>query len=328
MDEDQVKLLAKKYMDGTASPDEKALLNQWYDAVHQNEDEPLLVDSQESAEEVKQRIFNSLQQKLQIAPATPVTHKTTYAVLKRLIQVVAAAAVLAIGFFVFKPADKPVAVKVAENQVVNVPVNRVLHITLPDGSRVWLKAGSVFRYPKSFAGKTRQVELVEGRAFFDIKHLSDHPFIVKTKNLDVNVLGTSFDVSSYKKEGKTRVSVVTGKVGITIPNSTDKKAIFLLPRQAIVLNYATHHVVKEIVNQPVTAWCKNNTVFEQEKLENVFKALEKEYNTTITIENKKLLDERISIVVGSQHLDSIIQVLSYAKHFKYQIANDSTVVIK
>ncbi|MDN3579655.1 FecR family protein [Mucilaginibacter flavus] len=328
MDKDQVKLLAKKYMEGTASAEEQALLNQWYDAVHQHEDEPLLVDNHQSAEEVKQRIFDSLQQKLQIESATGHTRKTKYVVLKRLTQVAAAAAVVAIGFFVFKPADKPIAPKVAQNQVVNVPVNRVLHITLPDGSRVWLKAASVFRYPKSFDGKTRLVELVEGRAFFDIKHQSDHPFVVKTKNLDVNVLGTSFDVSSYKKEGKTRVSVVTGKVGITMPDSKDKKAIFLLPRQAIVLNYATHHVVKEIVNQPVTAWCKNNTVFEQEKLENVFKALEKEYNTTITIENKKLLDERISIVVGSQHLDSIIQVLSYTKHFKYQIANDSTVVIK
>ncbi|WP_184548855.1 FecR family protein [Mucilaginibacter sp. FT3.2] len=327
MDKDKLELLAKKYFDGTATTEEKALLSQWYDTIHQNEGEEIYVNSTETADQIKQRIFNSIQQNLQ--PQQDTVIKPKYFVLKRLIQAASVAAVLAIGFFVIRPADKPAAPKVAQNQVVNVPTNRVLHITLPDGSRVWLKAGSVFRYPQNFTGKTRQVELVEGRAFFDIKHVVGQPFIVKTKNLDVNVLGTSFDVRSYKKEGETRVSVITGKVGITQPNSKNKKAIFLLPREEIVLSYASSLPIKDAVKgAAINAWCKNNTVFEQETLENVFKALEKEYNTTITIENKKLLDERISIVLGSQHLDSIIQVLSYTKHFKYQIANDSTVVIK
>ena len=327
MDKDLLELLAKKHFDGTASIEEKALLSKWYDTIHLNEGEDIYVDNAETADQVKQRIFNNITQKLR--PQEAISVKPKHFLLKRLVQVASIAAVVALGFFIFKPDLKTVSNKITNNRVVNVPLNRVLHITLPDGSRVWLKAGSVFIYPSHFTAKCRQVELVEGRAFFDIKHQTDHPFIVKTKNLNVTVLGTSFDVCSYKKEDETRVSVITGKVGVTMPNSIYKKSIFLLPKQEAVLNTITNHMVKQPVHKTIdSTWFKNNTMFDQENLENIFKALEKEYNTTIIVENKKLLDERISIVLGNQRLDSIMQVLSFAKHFKYQIANDSTVVIR
>ena len=204
-----------------------------------------------------------------------------------------------------------------------------MHLTLSDGSKVWLNAGSVFRYPKNFTGKVRMVELVEGRAFFDVEHQANHPFVVKTKNLDITVLGTSFDVRSYKNEGTTRVSVVTGKVGITMPDKADRTVIMLLPKQQVTLRSVTSQLVKEPAPlAAVNDWCKNNFVFEQESLGNVFKALEKEYNTKITVNNQKLLDERISIKLNNQHLDTIMEILSFTKHFKYQMANDSTVVIK
>lgn len=327
MDKHELGLLAKKYMDGTASDVEKARLAQWYDTIHDDSTEEVLIENDESREDIKQRMLSNIRYELNMAPQATGLSKQT--VIKRLLQAASVAAILVIGFFVLKPAAIIAPVQQTESRTVNVPLNRVLHITLPDGSRVWLNAGSIFKYAKNFNGKTREVELVEGRAFFDIKHKADHPFIVKTKNLNVTVLGTSFDVRSYKKEGETRVSVVTGKVGITIPNSKDKKAVFLLPKQELVMSSLTNRLVKQATRKTaVNGWVKNNTMFDQENLENVFKALEKEYNTKIRVENKKLLDERISIVLGNQHLDSIIQVLSFAKHFKYQIANDSTVVIR
>jgi transmembrane sensor len=153
-----------------------------------------------------------------------------------------------------------------------------MHLTLPDGSKVWLNAGTVFRYPKTFTGKIRAVELLEGRAFFDIKHQTDHPFIVKTKSINITVLGTSFDVRSYKKEGTTCVSVVTGKVGITRPDKANVKAIMLIAKQQVVVCNEVDCVRKVPVDEPqVNAWCKNNFVFDQESLSSVFKALEKEY---------------------------------------------------
>jgi transmembrane sensor len=328
MDKNELQALAQKYLEGTATPQEKALLNEWYDVVQTGTPEIVNLQRDETEVDVKQRMYNNLNQQL----FTPQKQQNiTGTIIKRLsIWVGSAAAVLALTFFAWSwYVNHKTLAPQSDGQIVNVPYNRVMHLTLPDSSRVWLNAGSVFRYPKKFIGKTRTVELLEGRAFFDVKHQTQHPFIVKTKNLNITVLGTSFDVRSYQKEGTTQVRVVTGKVGITVPNGIHKDAIMLLPKQQIILSNVSSHLVTEVAHDAkVSEWTKNNFVFEQESLGNVFKALEKEYNTQISVENKKLLDERITIKLNNQHLDTIMEILSYTKHFKYQMANDSTVIVK
>lgn len=331
MDRNELNKLAQKYMDGTATPEEKRLLDQWYDTIHTGWPEMVNLDTPETESEIRQRMFDNLSNKLFVETHRKVERIPTFSIKHMAKWIGAAAAVLALIYFVWSGYDQDSTTRalVTEKKVVQVPLNRVVRLTLPDSSKVWLNAGSVFRYPKSFTGKTRVVELVEGRAFFDIRHQSQHPFIVKTNNLNITVLGTSFDVRSYKKEGTTRVSVVTGKVGITMPNRVDGQVIMLLPKQAVVLSNTTNQLVKgPAQGAEVNAWCKNNFVFEQESLNNVFKALEKEYHAKITVEDKKLLDERISIKLNNQHLDTIMEILSFTKHFNYQMANDSTIIIK
>jgi len=327
MDKNELQALAQKYLEGTATPQEKQLLDEWYDIVQTGSPEIVNLKRDEAEADVQQRMYNKLNQQL----FKPQQKRDIGALIKRIsIWVSSAAAVLALTFFAWSwyVNNKSLAVQ-SDGQVVNVPYNRVMHLTLPDSSRVWLNAGSIFRYPKKFIGKTRTVELLEGRAFFDVRHQTQHPFIVKTKNLNITVLGTSFDVRSYKKEGTTQVRVVTGKVGITVPNGIHKDAIMLLPKQQITLSNVSSRLVTGVAQDAkVSEWTKNNFVFEQESLGNVFKALEKEYNTQISVDNKKLLDERITIKLNNQHLDTIMEILSYTKHFKYKMANDSTVIVK
>jgi transmembrane sensor len=330
MDRNKLNILAQKYLDGAATPEEKRLLDQWYDTVHTGWPEMVDLDKPETGSDIRQRMFDNLRDELFVKTTRKVEYVPAFSIKRMAKWIGAAAAVLALMYFAWSY-DQSVTDKapVFEKKLVQVPLNRVMRLTLPDSSKVWLNAGSVFRYPKSFSGKTRVVELVEGRAFFDIRHQSQHPFIVKTDNLNITVLGTSFDVRNYKKEGTTRVSVVTGKVGITMPNRANGQVIMLLPKQAVVLSNVTNQLVKGPVQEvEVNAWCKNNFVFEQESLNNVFKALEKEYHAKITVEDKKLLNERISIKLNNQHLDTIMEILSFTKHFNYQMANDSTIIIK
>jgi transmembrane sensor len=331
MDKNELQLLAQKYLDGTANSDEKQILDQWYGTIHSGWSETVDLDKQETEEDVKQRILDNLNKKLFTEMPMKVEKSSGYSIKRMVVWVGSVAAVLVIAFFAWFNQNHNTAVKspVADKQLVSAPSNRVIHLTLSDGTKVWLNAGSVFKYPKNFTGKNRMVELVEGRAFFDVVHQTDHPFVVKTKNLNITVLGTSFDVRSYKNEGTTRVSVVTGKVGITMPDKADNTVIMLLPRQQVVLSSATSQLVKEPTPEiNINSWCKNNFVFEQESLGNVFKALEKEYNKKITVSDSKLLDEKISIKLNNQHLDTIMEILSFTKHFKYEMANDSTVMIK
>jgi len=325
MDKNELQLLAQKYIDGIATHEEKQLLHQWYDTIHSDRPETVELDKPETADDIKQRMFHNLHQQL-FADGEAMPAKSFGLVRRISIWVGSAAAILAITLFTWSAFHKQVADPLAGQQTVSVPTSRVMHVTLPDGSKVWLNAGSVFRYPKSFGAKNRVVELVEGRAFFDVQHQTAHPFIVITKNLNITVLGTSFDVRNYKNEGLTKVSVVTGKVGITRPAQAGSKTIMLLPKQEIVLS----NINKQIILQPtreavVNSWCN---VFEQEKLANVFKVIEKEYHTHIMVADKKLLDEPITITLNNQRLDSIIKILSFTKHFNYKMANDSTVIIK
>ncbi|MDB4925285.1 FecR family protein [Mucilaginibacter sp.] len=329
MSTNQLKRLAQKYFAGTASVAEKERLHQWYDAAGKGWVEIVDTGLPETEEQVKQRIFKNLQKQIQFdKEAQPKIIKPDYPLRRILLWPAASvAAILLISFFVLRLDNKQTLP--VEKQIVKAPSNKVIQIILADGSKVWLNAGSIFKYPKAFTAKVREVELVEGRAFFDIKHIDNHPFVLKTNNLNVTVIGTSFDVRAYKREGTTKVSVVTGKVGITIPGEPAKPAIMLIAKEEIILSKATKHVVKAVTREAVVnLWCKNVLVFDQEDLGSVFKAIEKKYDTKITVADKDLLKERISITLGNQRLDTIMEILSFTKHFNYKMANDSTVVVR
>jgi ferric-dicitrate binding protein FerR (iron transport regulator) len=329
MDRSELQRLAKKYLDGTATPGEKELLNEWYENIHDGDAEVVSAESSEA--EIKQRIFENIRKSMPVTDRRPEVNAKKPVMQRRLIISIssAAAAILLLLGGLGLLHKRSNVDGYAGSQMVNVIAGKIMKITLPDGSLVWLNAHSVFKYPNHFKGKLREVQLVEGRAFFDVKHEDEHPFVVKTKNMNITVLGTSFDVRTYQKEGTTKVSVITGKVGITRPGHEDEPAVMLLPREQVVLSHITSELKKEPVKETVVnLWCKSPLVFEQENLDNVFKAIEKQYNTHIQVADQSLLNERISITLGNQRLDTIMEILSFTKHFNYQIANDSTVVIK
>ena len=316
----KAKILLEKYKAGICTTDEIALLESWY-----------LKEAAKhiSAEEIDfDKIINLNPQYLDLSTShLPPPARVKYL---KLWQVAASIALLAcIGVIAYRYSN---TVKSATplNYVVNkTPKGAIQKIALPDGSIVWVNAGSVFKYPKKFEGKVRQVELVDGQVFFDIKHMVDHPFVVKTSNLNITVLGTSFDVKAYKNEKITKVSVLTGKVGISVEGQKNKPAIMLLPAQQVILNNATDNLVKGTTKtEAIDSWRKNILVFDDENLNLVFNALERKYNAKITVEDTELLDQHISIKLNAQPLNNILDVLSFTKHFKYEMPNDSTVIIK
>ena len=332
MDRNELQRLAKAYLNGKATTDEKELLHQWYDTIHNGaQPETVYIEISGTEAGIKQDILEKILEKIENEKHVQEKKYRNAGIIKKIAVGIASAAALV--FIVagviryFKAAG--IETNTERVGMVNFTAKMITKITLSDGSMVWLSAHTVFKYPNHFSGKVRGVELVEGRAFFDVRHINGYPFLVKTKSLNITVLGTSFDVLTNKKEGTTKVSVITGKVGITRPGHYNEPAVMILPKQQVILDKATSKLTKEVTTEPVVnLWCKSPLVFDQENLDNVFKAIEKQYNTHIEVANKKLLDERISITLSNQRLDTIMSILSFTKNFKYQIANDSTVVIK
>jgi ferric-dicitrate binding protein FerR (iron transport regulator) len=316
------KLLLEKYKAGTCTAEEIALLESWYlkEAATRN-----ISAGEINIDKITDLTLSELEPDNTVIKTFPqVRHIRAW-------QVAASIALVAcIGLFAYQYRGAFKNDQVHSKYVVNQTPKGTIHkVVLPDGSTAWLNAGSVLKYPKAFEGKVRNVELVDGQVFFDIKHMDSHPFVVKTSNLNITVLGTSFDVKAYKNEKITKVSVLTGKVGISVQGQANKPVIMLLPTQQVVLNNTTDNLVKgstKVVT--IESWRKNVLAFEDEDLNVVFKALERKYNTKIDVEDKELLDQHISIKLNAQPLANILEVLSFTKHFKYEMPNDSTVIIK
>ena len=327
MTQEQITQLAKKFLDGTATESEKKLLHDWYDTQNQavSEPETVFVPERETADELKRRMLMNLK-----AFQQPVIQRKVpqFGWIKTFTSWSTVAATIIIGFFLWINKSKT---DIPENNTISIhaPLGKTLDVKLPDGSHVWLNAGSSLTYPKSFSSKKREVILKEGQAFFDVVHQSERPFIVHAKTLDITVLGTSFDVKAYRNDPDIKVTVKTGKVGVTLIDKPDQPALMLLPEeQAIVPEKVTKIQITEISKPAIAPWKDNRLVFEDELLSEVFRVLERKYDQHIIVEKEGLSSEKISLTLDNQPMTDVLKVLSFSKKFNYSQLNDSTIVVR
>src|SRR5690606_11240512 len=137
------------------------------------------------------------------------------------------------------------------HQTSTAPTGKILKLRLEDGSEVLLNAGSTVSYPQQFTADIRAVYL-EGEAFFEIAPDAAKPFIVKTKKMDVRVLGTSFNVRAHPDIDQAKVTVASGKVSV----ESDGKTLSLLnPNQEISYDkQTTHFEVVDTDAKLATSW--------------------------------------------------------------------------
>jgi transmembrane sensor len=326
MNEEYLKILAAKFLDGTATPEEKRLLHRWYDENSSSE-EPEIIQSNsyQSAEELKQKILNQLNE---TRTGTPVPVKPlNTGLFKRLsIWSASAAAVVLLTLLAW---HKMQTVPEVRMQTVSAPFGQTVSILLSDGSKLWLNSGSTVTFPKIFDERIREVTLKNGQAFFDVVHESKRHFIVHTKTLDVTVLGTSFDIKAYDNDGQAKVSVKSGKVGVSLRQKPEQPAVMLLPdKQFVVQNKKMEFHIQEISAPSIATWKDSRTTLEDEFLSEVFHALERKYSQHIIVENENLAAKKISVTLDNQPLTDVLKVLSFSKKFNYSQLNDSTIVIR
>lgn len=164
------------------------------------------------------------------------------------------------------------------NQLV-IPYGRTSEILLPDGTRVFLNAGSRLIYPNFFADKNREVFLV-GEAFFDVEHNAGKPFIVQTTDIRVQVLGTQFNVSAYPSDNIIETVLTSGKVRLEQNNSgIFSETIELSPGQLASFSKTERTTqLKNVDIENYTLWKENLLKFESTDLNRVLKRLERYYN--------------------------------------------------
>lgn len=210
------------------------------------------------------------------------------------------------------------------DMIVAVEKGQKANITLPDGSLVWINSDSKLIYGSGFNDRER-VLLLEGEAYFEVSPDKDRPFIVKTNDLSVKALGTSFDVKSYTDESEISTVLMTGKVEVC--SFSDRQ--ILLPNERIVFNRQTGKLKKNTVYdaKDYASWKDNILNFEAESFENIVRVLERYYNTRIVFETESLKQYRFTGTPGNTSLESILQILSLTSPLDYEV-KDSVIILR
>ena len=186
----------------------------------------------------------------------------------------------------------------AEELVFNtlvVPYGKRTQITLSDGSKVWLNSGSKLVYPANI--EEQRTVYIEGEAIFEVTHSEKHPFLVVTKDFEIKVLGTVFNVSAYPDDMISSTVLEKGKIELapTQKNLFNKKKLTILPGTMAVFNPTEKAFHQQKVNASnYMSWRDGYFIFKDEPLENIIKKLERYYNVEIVIQNKNLGKEEFS----------------------------------
>ena len=200
---------------------------------------------------------------------------------------------------------------------VEAPLGSKTKLYLPDGTLVWLNAGSRMTYSQGFGVDNRKVEL-EGEGYFEVKRNEKIPFFVKTKDLQLQVLGTKFNFRDYPEDHEVVVSLLEGKVGLNNLLREEKEAV-LSPDERAVLNKANGLLtVESVTASNASQWTDGYLFFDEELLPDIAKELERSYNVKIHIANDSLKTFRFygNFVRREQNIQEVLEALASTEKMK------------
>ena len=206
-----------------------------------------------------------------------------------------------------------------------------IQLVLSDGTKIWINSGSSLKYPEVFNGKKREVFL-EGEAFFDVSQIRNEPFIVATSLLQVEVLGTEFNISSYPNDEIIETTLVTGSIkitGIDAESKFGKETYTLKPNdQATFFKNNNTLVIDEVIPQYYTSWKDGRLYFNNETFENIAKKLERWYDVEIELTGSELKQNRYTCIVDKDKtIGHVLKLLNICTPIEYFIEG-KTIIIK
>ncbi|WP_165021241.1 FecR family protein [Dysgonomonas sp. ZJ279] len=195
----------------------------------------------------------------------------------------------------------------------------VSSFSLPDGSKVWLNSNSSLRYPSTFDARSREVE-IDGQAYFEVVKNSKQPFIVKAldNNLKVEVLGTTFDVQAYKKDGIVETTLVTGSVQLDIAGRRTKTVI--LPSEKAVYSLHTNqlHITTVDTDREID-WMYNRLVFKETPMAEVLAHLARFYNIEFEVKNRIINTYTFTGTFEDKPLYQVLDYMKISSNINYKI---------
>lgn len=196
------------------------------------------------------------------------------------------------------------------NNKISIPFGKEYKLVFPDGSKVWLNAGSALSFPRQFAREERHVKL-NGEAYFKINHLPSGkvtPFIVETRLQKVYVMGTEFNVNAYEDEGRTSTTLINGAV--KVKQLRNKATAILKPnQQAIVSPTSSEIKIKKVDVSEIISWKYGYFNFNDSDIQTVMRQFARWYDVDVIYERRHVADVFVGKIPKSLSLDEALNVL-------------------
>lgn len=190
---------------------------------------------------------------------------------------------------------------------------------LPDGSHVSLNAGSKLTYPEHFSGKHREISL-SGQAFFKVHHDPQHPFIVKTKTMDVKALGTSFEVFTVDSASYTEMILTDGAVEVSTKRDEGEGDVYLVkPDEKLAYEMNGEAKIEKVDAKQYSSWYRGGKPsFKNEKLSMILPRLESWYGVRIDCPEEVADKYSFTFSIHNESVELLLNIISNSSPVSYQ----------
>ena len=212
----------------------------------------------------------------------------------------------------------------SEWHTLRIPKGGEYKIVLDDGTEIWLNSASELKYPAHFVGNERRVQLT-GEAYFQVARNEAAPFIVETRDMDVKVLGTSFNVSVYEDEESCHATLVEGRVEVN--DKVNGEKVVLTPGKQALLR-GGEMTVREVNTKLYTLWRLDRFTFASEDMEGVIRKLSRWYNVDFFFANSSMKQKRFTGSLPKYaDISQVLKMIEMTTDIKFEI-KEHTIMIQ
>ena len=237
----------------------------------------------------------------------------------RIVAVVIPICLLAGGLLYYIPSEN-------EQIEISTAYGEQKRLVLPDSSEVWLNAGSTITYPKTFTKENRVVTL-DGEAYFSVRKDDAKPFIVETSQLSVKVLGTKFNVKAYANDANITTTLTSGKVEVSTQSRPPQT---LKPNEQLTYDKSTSDIeISTVDTVDTNSWVKGKIIFTNATAEEIFRTLERRYDTVIDHSTDFSASRRYTVkFLKDENLDEMLNILGDIIGFSYRQSGNKIIITK
>lgn len=321
--------LLHRLIAGTTTEEENRQLMEWFRQCASKEEFFMLFETawKESPDEmprdVQERMYRRLSRELDEKKTKTILLRSRFS-WKVWPQIAVACIIIVLGLVNYRMSDKQKQLS-TQNFMVLAEKGQRAFITLPDSTKVWLNSDTKISYPADYGLKERNVTLV-GEAYFEVAKNPDKRFIVEAKGMQVEALGTSFNVNAYQNDNKIIASLFSGSVRV----SYDRHVAILKPHESVKVDLLNRSFsrYKDESMQNIALWRKNEITFDGESLEEITHIMSRLYNTTICIEDESLKKVCYIGTIRNNNLENFIDIINLTTPVVYENKGDTVFLRK